>query len=175
MKTHQNKNRFLGPVTGAGVILALLLTVSPQSLTSAFAQDASQTTNDIDKNSESEPMCPMMAGMKGIKLTADSPPLLMARADELKLTDEQKQKLKSIAEEAQRKSTKVLTAQQQSMLGESPGKAMSMMEVAMMRSKGMKDDKSDGMCPMCQKKMAEMKKIKMLNGKKNDGGKSKSD
>lgn len=164
MKTHQNKNRFLGPITGAGAILALLIAISLQSLTCAFAQDLSPATNDVDKNTESKPMCPMMAGMKGIKLTADSPPLLMARADELKLTDEQKQELKSIAEEAQRKSTKVLTAQQQSMLGESPGKAMSMMEVAMMRFKDVNDDKSDGMCPMCKKKMDEMMKVKKRNG-----------
>ena len=168
MKTHQNENQFLGLITGAGVILALLITISLQSLPGALAQDSSQTTNDIDKKTESMPMCPMMAGMKGIKLTADSPPLLMARADELQLTDVQKQELKSIAEEAQRKATKVLTKQQQSMLGESPGKVMSMMEVAMMRFKDMNDDKSDGMCPMCKKKMDEMMKVE-----KSDGDKSK--
>ena len=112
----------------------------------------------------------MMAGMKGIKLTAASPPLLLARADELKLTDDQKQELKSIAEEAQRKATMALTTQQQSMLGESPDKAMSMMDVVMMRSKQMKDDKSDGMCPMCKKKMKGMKK--MMKGKKSGREKS---
>ena len=110
-------------------------------------------------------MCPMMVGLQGIKLTADSPPLLMARADELKLTEEQKQELKSIAEEAQRKATKLLTADQKSMIGKSPGKAMSMMEIAMMRSKGMKGEKSGDMCPMCMEKMEGMKKKMMMKGK----------
>lgn len=168
MKVDQKRNRVFGSTAGAGVILASLLATSFQSI--AFAQDSLQTTNGIDKKTDSKPMCPMMAGMKGLKLTADSPPLLLARAGELKLTDEQKQELKSIAEEAQRKATMVLTAEQQSMLGESPAKAMSMMEVAMMRSKDMRGDKSDGMCPMCKKKMEGMMKEK--RGKKSDGGES---
>lgn len=168
MNINQNRNRYFAAITGAGVLLASLLATSFQSTT--FAQESSRTTDDIDKKTDSKPMCPMMAGMKGIKLTAASPPLLLARADELKLTDDQKQELKSIAEEARRKATMALTTQQRSMLGESPDKAMSMMDVVMMRSKQMKDDKSDGMCPMCKKKMKGMKK--MMKGKKSGRGKS---
>ncbi|WP_430453368.1 hypothetical protein [Rhodopirellula europaea] len=163
MKNSQNSKRQIGAIAGAGVVFAALLAVSLQSL--AFAQESTLETNDRDKEAESKPMCPMMAGLKGIKLTADSPPLLMARADELKLTEEQKQELKSIAEEAQRKAAKLLTADQKSMIDKSPDKAMSMMEIAMMRSKGMKGDKSGDMCPMCMKKMEGMKKKMMMKGK----------
>ncbi len=163
MKNSQNSKRQIGAIAGAGVVFAALLAVSLQSL--AVAQESTRETNDRDKEAESKPMCPMMAGLKGIKLTADSPPLLMARADELKLTEEQKQELKSIAEEAQRKAAKLLTADQKSMIGKSPDKAMSMMEIAMMRSKGMKGDKSGDMCPMCMKKMEGMKKKMMMKGK----------
>lgn len=166
MKAHQNRKRQFGAIAVAGVILAAVLAVSLQSLT--FAQESTQATNDRDKETQSKPMCPMMAGLKGIKLTADSPPFLMAQAEELELTEQQKQELKRIAEEAQRKASNVLTAEQQSMLGESPDKAMSMMEVAMMRSKDMKDDKS-GMCPMCKKKMEGMMKMKMMKGQKSGG------
>lgn len=164
MKSDQNRNRYLGAIGGTELLFASVLAILLPSLT--FAQESSQTTNEIDNQADAKPMCPMMAGMKGITLTADSPPLLLARADDLKLTDEQKHQLKSIAVEAQRKATMVLTAQQQSMLGESPDKAMSMMEVAMMRAKDMKDEKSGGMCPMCKKNMEEM--MKMMKDKKND-------
>jgi hypothetical protein len=160
--SHKGKRQF-GVIAGAGVIFAAMLAISLQSMT--FAQESTQATNDRDNKSESKPMCPMMVGLQGIKLTADSPPLLMARADELKLTEEQKQELKSIAEEAQRKATKLLTADQKSMIGKSPGKAMSMMEIAMMRSKGMKGEKSGDMCPMCMEKMEGMKKKMMMKGK----------
>ncbi|MFH1301361.1 MAG: hypothetical protein ABIK07_09895 [Planctomycetota bacterium] len=166
MKTHQNRNRNFEAIVGAGVILAMSLAISLQSLT--FAQESSQAKTNSDKETESESMCPMMAGLKTIKLTASSPPLLIARADELKLTKKQKQKLKLIAEEAQRKATKLLTAEQESMLGESPDKTMTMMEVAMMRTKNMRDAKSGGMCPMCMKKMEGM-----MKGKKNDSEDSK--
>jgi len=171
MKNSQNSKRQTGAIAGAGVVFAALLALSLQSL--AFAQESTQETNDRDKEAESKSMCPMMAGLKGIKLTADSPPLLLARADELKLTEQQKQELKSIAEEAQRKATNVLTADQKSLLGESPEKGMGMMEIAMMRSKGMKDDKS-GMCPMCKKKMEGVMKMKMMKDKKSGGEDSAS-
>ncbi|QEG41248.1 hypothetical protein [Roseimaritima ulvae] len=166
MKKSQNSKRQIGAIAGAGVVFAALLALSLQSL--AFAQESTQETNDRGNETESKPMCPMMAGLKGIKLTADSPPLLMAQADELKLTEEQKQELKSIAEEAQRKAADVLTADQKSMIGKSPDRAMSMMEIAMMRSKGVKGDKSGDMCPMCMKKMDGMKKM-MMDRKKNGG------
>lgn len=143
---------------GVGVILLALIAASPQS--PAQAKDDSKASGQNDKKMSME--CPMMTGLKGIKLTADSPPLLMARAEELKLTDEQQQKLKAIAQEAQRQATEVLTADQRSMIGKSSGKAMSMMEIAMMRSKKMDEGESDMMCPMCKQKMEGMMKGKMM-------------
>ncbi|WP_345327537.1 hypothetical protein [Novipirellula rosea] len=142
---------------GVGIVLVALLAVSRQS--PVQAQDDSKASGQNDKMSME---CPMMTGLKGIKLTADSPPLLMARAEELELTDEQQQKLKAIAQEAQRQATEVLTADQRSMIGESSGKAMSMMEIAMMRSKKMDGGESDMMCPMCKQKMEGMMKGKMM-------------
>ncbi|MCA9211695.1 MAG: hypothetical protein KDB27_01405 [Planctomycetales bacterium] len=170
MKTYQNRKQQFGAIAGAGLILVSLFAVSFQSLT--FAQESTQTTNDRDKKTQAKSMCPMMAGLNGIRLTSDSPPLLMARADELKLTEKQKQELKSIAEEAQRKAAKILTAEQQSILGESTNEAMSMMEIAMMRSKDMRNE--SGMCPMCKRKMEGMRKMKMMKGKKSGGEESTS-
>lgn len=138
---------------GVGLVLLALLAVSRPS--PAQAQVDSKASSQDGKMSME---CPMMTGLKGIKLTADSPPLLMARAEELKLTDEQQQKLKAIAQEAQRQATEVLTADQRSMIGESSGKPMSMMEIAMMRSKKMDDGESGKMCPMCKQKMEGMMK-----------------
>ncbi|EMI17595.1 secreted protein [Rhodopirellula maiorica SM1] len=161
MKSYRNKPRSLIAYGAVGVALASIVAFSVQSITFA------QTTGESHKAMSSKSMCPMMTGLKGIKLTADSPPLLMARADELKLTEQQKRELKSIAEEAQRKATKVLTSDQQSRLGDAPHKPMSMMEIAMMRSSNMDDEKSGEMCPMCKKKMDEMMEGKMMKRNKN--------
>ena len=162
MKSYRNKPRTPIALGAAGVALASLVAFSVQSMTFA------QTTGESNKEMSSKSMCPMMTGLKGIKLTADSPPLLMARADELKLTEQQKRELKSIAEEAQRKATQVLTSEQKSSLGDAPHKPMSMMEIAMMRSSNMHDEKSGEMCPMCKKKMDEMMKGKMMKHKKHE-------
>ncbi len=126
--------------------------------------------------------CPMMAGLKGIKLHADAPPLLLARTEELKLTDEQQLELAVIGKEAREKAQAVLTADQKNMLGDST-EAMSMMEVAMMRAKKMDQDDSK-MCPKCmkmmQKKMDKMKSEmkekmdkKMESKRKEEGSGSK--
>lgn len=162
MKTETTFRFLLG--VGVGTILLSLLTVSPHSL--ALAQDDAKTNERSDKKMPME--CPMMTGLKGIKLTADSPPLLMARAEELKLTDEQLQKLKAIAQNAQRQATDVLTTDQRSMLGDSSGKAMTMMEIAMMRSQKVGDGESDMMCPMCKQKMEGMKKTMMKKMKESN-------
>ena len=160
MKGHHNKPRNPLALAVTGVALASLVAFSIQSMTFA------QTTGESDNETSSKSMCPMMTGLTGIKLTADSPPLLMARADELNLTEQQKQQLKRIAEEAQSKATKVLTSEQRSILGDSPDKPMSMMEIAMMRSQKMHGETSGEMCPMCKKNMDEMMKRKMMKHKK---------
>lgn len=150
----KNKTLFRSRFSLGASVAVILLTVVAVSLQSpVLAQDKAKTSGHSDKKISME--CPMMTGLEGIKLTTDSPPLLMARADELQLTDEQKQKLKAIAQQAQRQAAEVLTPEQRSMLGESDGKAMSMMEIAMMRSQKMHEGGSDMMCPMCKKKMKE--------------------
>ena len=146
-----------------GVTLLSLLAISQSS--SALAQDKSNS-GQADKKMSME--CPMMTGLEGIKLTADSPPLLMANARELQLTDEQQQKLKMIAKEAQRKAGEVLTGDQRSKLGEASGKAMSMMEIAMMRAKKSGGAASEMMCPMCKEKMDGMKGMMMKKMKESN-------
>ncbi|QDT02959.1 hypothetical protein K227x_13380 [Rubripirellula lacrimiformis] len=160
MKTGSTFQFRLG--VGVGVTLLSLLAFSYQ--VPAGAQENSKASGENGKKMSME--CPMITGLKGIKLTADSPPLLMARAEELNLTDEQQQQLKAIAQQAQRQATEVLTADQRSMLGETPGKAMPMMEIAMMRSMKMGEAESDMMCPMCKKKMEGMMKGKMMKNMK---------
>lgn len=102
-------------------------------------------------------MCPMMACMKGVNFHADSPALLLGRQDALKLSDEQVEKLKEIAESARREARQVLTADQREQLAEAPTGALSMMEVCQLRMKEMKgeDQQSGAMCPMCTKMMKE--------------------
>lgn len=93
---------------------------------------------------------------------------MLANADELQLTEEQQQKLKAIAKEAQRKAAEVLTADQRSKLGESSGTAMPMMEIAMMRAKKSGGDASEMMCPMCMEKMDGMKGMMMKKMKESN-------
>ena len=170
MKTNTIFRSRFSICAGAGGILLSLLAVSLQS--PALGQNNSKAGGQNDKKMSME--CPMMTGLKGISLTADSPPLLMARASELKLTDEQQQKLRAITQEARSKAAEVLTEDQRSMLGKSSGKAMSMMEIAMMRAKKMDDSESGMMCPMCKKKMEGMMKGKMKKNTKEPNGKTKT-
>lgn len=155
MKKPQPQKQWTVALAAAGTLLASLFVLMSQPV--ALAQDASQPEQQNDKKSAMMSKCPMMDGLKGIKLVAESPPLLIARAEELKLTEEQKRKLASIAEEAQRNAAAVLTEKQREILGDSAGKSMSMMEIAMMRAEKSRSDSSEGMCPMCQQKMDKMK------------------
>ena len=104
--------------------------------------------------------CPMKAGLEGIKLHADAPPLLMARVEELNLTESQQTQLAAIGMEAREKAQRILTNQQREQIGDST-EPMSMMEVAMMRVKKMDEDSSKKMCPMCMKMMKEKMDGKM--------------
>ena len=157
MKRNENPKRRTAAFAGTGALLVAVSMFSNQSATSA--QDALQAELENDRKSAMMSNCPMMTGLKGIKLVAESPPLLLARKEELKLTEEQTKELDSIAEEAQGKAIAVLTDKQREILGDSAGKPMSMMEIAMMRAKASKSKTTEGMCPMCQQKMD-----KMMNG-----------
>lgn len=102
-------------------------------------------------------MCPMMHAMKGIRLHADSPALLLGRQDALKLSDQQVEKLKDIAESTRRDARQVLTEDQRQELAEAPQGPLSMMDVCQLRMQEMKgkDQESGAMCPMCMKMMKE--------------------
>lgn len=101
-------------------------------------------------------MCPMMAGLRGVELHADSPALLAARADELNLTDEQKQQLRDIAKRAREQAREVLDAEQKQQLAEAPEGPLSPMQIARMRMKSGTGDQEKGqMCPMCMRMMRE--------------------
>jgi hypothetical protein len=91
----------------------------------------------------------------------DSPSAIRGQAESLGLSDEQKQKLLDIENEARQKAKTVLTEEQVKKLGEIPDKPMAMMEMCQQMSakmmpmmQKMMDGGSPGqqpmmMCPMC--------------------------
>ena len=101
-------------------------------------------------------MCPMMAGLKGVNLYADSPELVLARDTDLELTEQQRTELEKILETARNKAREALTAQQREQLEQAPEGPLSMMQLAKLLKK---NDSSEGesrqMCPMCMKMMQE--------------------
>lgn len=103
--------------------------------------------------------CPMMAGLKGIDLFGDSPVVLKAKAKDLKLTEQQLDRLKEIEQSARQQARELLTDEQRQQLEPSPDRPLSLMELSMSRMKHMQDGgKPSQMCPMCMKKMMKMKK-----------------
>lgn len=114
---------------------------------------------DHEAGKSAKPMmqCPMMAGMSGIKMSADSPMLLLSQAEELGLSEEQQKKLDEIANAARQQARKLLTPEQQEKLKGFPEGSLTMMDLCKMRMKKMMaEKKQDGMmCPMCMKMMRE--------------------
>lgn len=101
-------------------------------------------------------MCPMMARLKGVELYADGPALLMARADELDLNEDQARKLRQIVEQGREEARKILTDEQRKQLAEAPEGPLSPMQIARMRMRDQKGDQERGqMCPMCMQMMRE--------------------
>lgn len=94
--------------------------------------------------------CPMMAGLSGLRLYADSPAALLARAEGLGLDVKQRRRLEEIEEAARLQARKLLSDKQWAQLHQAPAGRLSMMEMARM---GMKGKKMDGCCPMCMKMM----------------------
>lgn len=115
-------------------------------------QEEAEDTPETSKP-KMEMMCPMMAGLKGVDLYADSPTLLAARAEELGLSEEQKKQLEKIATSARQNARDLLTAEQRDALEELPEGPLSMMQISKMRMKKMAESDSKMMCPMCMKKM----------------------
>lgn len=97
--------------------------------------------------------CPMMAGLKGIDLFADSPAVLQADAKNLKLTEQQLEQLSEIEQSARQRARELLTDEQRQQLEESPDAPLSLMELGMRRMKHMQDGDKGQMCPMCMKMM----------------------
>ena len=105
--------------------------------------------------------CPMMEGLKGVSLFADSPAVLAAQAKKLDLTEEQVQKLRQIEQSTREQARQILNEEQREQLADEPKDRLSMMELCMLRMKGMDMNKTEqqpgGMCPMCAKMMRQMR------------------
>jgi len=150
-------------MTGKGVMIAAAVLVTAGFAYHTDAQDTnpsadtdqSQTTDKAESKDKSGMMqCPMMAAMKDIQLFADSPPVLLGQAQNLELTEKQKQQIQAIGESARKQALGVLNAKQREQLADSPEGPLSMMALAKLQKKGASDEeKSEGMCPMCMKMM----------------------
>ena len=102
--------------------------------------------------------CPMMAALKGIELHSDNPALLLARADELELTEEQQRQLHQLVETNRRQAQELLNEQQREQLQDAPEGPLTPMQIAMMRMKGKaagQTAQEGQMCPMCMKMMQQ--------------------
>lgn len=139
-----------------GIVAGMLLVESYLHHIPTVAQ---QTENEADAEGNDEPsmQCPMMAGLKGLTLFADSPEVLRSRAESLKLTQEQIAQLQEIEESARQRSLDVLTDEQRDELLPVPDERLSVMELSRRGAK-MKKDGDMKMCPMCQKMMEKMRK-----------------
>lgn len=137
--------------------LAIFIAHAIQSHTLAQEDRAAYQAEGQSKAAEKEEAgmsCPMMAAMKGIKLRPHSPQLLIAKADELNLTDAQQRELSEIAKSASDRARDVLTAEQREELGQPAEQPMSVMEIAKTRMKDkMIGEGRQQMCPMCMKMM----------------------
>lgn len=117
---------------------------------------------------EGQMQCPMMAGLKGVELFADSPAVLLAQAKELKLTEQQVQQLERLEESTRTQVRKLLTEEQRQQLEDAPKDRLSMMELCMHRMQNMpsgQDGQAGPMCPMCKQMMDKMKR-----GRRGAGG-----
>lgn len=124
----------------------------------AQGQEAERERAGKAASQERPPMmqCPMMAGLKDIEMFADSPALLLARAEELNLSDAQRLELEQIEQAARQEAREVFNARQQEKLKDAPDERLPVMELSRMRMKDMKGEgKMEGMCPMCMRMMRE--------------------
>lgn len=109
--------------------------------------------------------CPMMAGLKGFDLFADSPEVLRSRAEALRLSGEQIEQLKEIEESARLKAREVLTREQRGQWTKAPEGRVSIMELSQMRAIKMQKNGDGTMCPMCMRMMQKMKQQRDQSGK----------
>jgi hypothetical protein len=100
--------------------------------------------------------CPMMRGLRGVELHADTPAVLRARSRELDLEEEQVEKLKEIEETARQQAREALTPEQREKLEDDPEGPLSMMQLSRLRMRAMvREREPEGMCPMCLRMMRE--------------------
>ena len=158
MNLYRNRNR-AGRWSSPVLVLLLGSLVGGYGLQSfALAQNSDQAeAKQAEPKAKMDMMCPMMAGLKGVELYADSPALLKARAEELGLEQEQKERLEEIAESARQQARDVLNAKQRQQLQQAPEGPLSMMQVAKMRAEAAGENDSKEMCPMCMQMMKKMK------------------
>jgi hypothetical protein len=150
------------PLVLLALVLAVTFTVGYSVRPSALAQDGEKSkTQPRGKDAEPAMMCPMMAGVIDLRLHADSPAMLLARTNELGLTEKQVEELKKVQESARKRAREVLTEKQRGeMKGDPPG-LLSVPELSRMQAAKAKDkDGKEMMCPMCLKMMQKTKQGK---------------
>ena len=142
----------------------VLLMVAPLAAVAVFrsgagAQDEPRAEQRVggQQRDQADMMmnCPMMAGLKGINLFADSPTFLLAQAKDLKLSEQQVEQLEQIQQTARRQARELLTDQQREQLP-ATAKPLSMMEICMTRMPKT-GQPPEQMCPMCMKMMQAKK------------------
>ena len=172
-------------VKWTGLVALVILAGLCAVWSGARAQEDQPAAGEKAATKKGGPMmmaCPMMACLGDIKLHADCPALLLAKTEDLKLSDAQKQQLHEIEESARKQARAVLTADQREKLKDAPEGLMSMMQVCMMQHRAMMmggkgmmmGGKKGQMCPNCMKMMRHgmMMNGKMGHGHKADQGKS---
>lgn len=100
---------------------------------------------------EGQMACSMMACVSDLGLFADSPAVLLARAEELALGENQIIRLKEIQDEAREQAHNLLTAKQRAKVGTGKTSFMKLCRTRM--QKKMAGPKAEMMCPKCMKMM----------------------
>lgn len=143
------------------VLLSVASLAAVAVLRSGAGAQAPQEAQPEREKPHAKMQCPMMSGLKGIDLFVDSPAVLQAEAKDLKLTEQQLERLKEIEQSARRQARQLLTEEQRKQLLDRPEGPLSLMELSMSRMKEKRHmpdgEKSGQMCPMCMKMMQMMK------------------
>lgn len=133
--------------------------------------DAKKSDQKTARDTSAEQMkCPMMAGLGGLSMAADSPVALLARVGELGLDIKQQRQLEEIEASARQQARKILTDKQWEQVKQAPQGRLSIAELARM---GLKGKNTDGCCPMCMA-MMQAKESKARE-EKSDGCKCKAE
>ena len=96
--------------------------MNPQMMMRNMMEMMWQASNDSN-------MMRLCKSMMSAPLFLDSPAIILAQAESLGLSEEQKQKLSDIENEARQKARSVLTAEQTKSMGEIPDEPVAIMEM----------------------------------------------